>query len=356
MTAGKSWESIPLPEARPDFSNLLAVLRRERPTRPTLFEFFLNDVLHRKLAGVAAPYGLSPFDEGTLRIKAFAAAGYDYATITSFLVKTLAFPTGDRAHGASISMNEGGVIVDRATFDAYRWQDPDVGDYSLLDSLSTRLPQGMKLIVSGPGGILENAMSLVGYETFCCMIYDNEPLAFDICEAIGSRLLSYYKRCLEYDSVGAIVGNDDWGFKSQTMLSPDDMRRFIFPWHRQIVEAAHAAGKPAILHSCGRLAPVMEDVIGTLQYDGKHSYEDAIQPVESVYDEFHSRIAILGGLDVDFVCRASPEEVYKRSAGMFDRSARDGAYALGTGNSVPEYVPHANYFAMIRAALDCRNK
>jgi len=36
---------------------------------------------------------------------------------------------------------------------------------------------------------------------------------------------------------------------------------------------------------------------------------------------------------------------------MLDRSARAGGYALGTGNSVPEYVPDANYFAMISAAI-----
>jgi hypothetical protein len=29
-------------------------------------------------------------------------------------------------------------------------------------------------------------------------------------------------------------------------------------------------------------------------------------------------------------------------------------YALGTGNSVPEYIPDEKYFAMTRAALDER--
>jgi len=28
------------------------------------------------------------------------------------------------------------------------------------------------------------------------------------------------------------------------------------------------------------------------------------------------------------------------------------AYALGTGNSVPDYVPDENYFAMISSALE----
>jgi len=113
----------------------------------------------------------------------------------------------------------------------------------------------------------------------------------------------------------------------------------------------HAAGKPIILHSCGKLTEVYDDIIDSIGYDGKHSYEDAIEPVEDAYERLHNRIAVLGGIDVDFVCRRGPEEVYQRSRAMLDRTAGRGGYALGTGNSVPEYVPDENYFAMITAAL-----
>jgi uroporphyrinogen decarboxylase len=132
------------------------------------------------------------------------------------------------------------------------------------------------------------------------------------------------------------------------------MRRFVFPWHKRIVAAAHAAGRPAILHSCGNLSLVMDDVIDDMKFDGKHSYEDAIQPVEEAYEQYGRRIAVLGGIDVDFVCRAASEEIHRRSKAMLERSAKRGGYALGTGNSVPAYVPDEGYFAMISAALEGR--
>ena len=40
---------------KPDFTNLSKVLERKRPDRPTLFEFFLNETLYAKLAGLASP-------------------------------------------------------------------------------------------------------------------------------------------------------------------------------------------------------------------------------------------------------------------------------------------------------------
>lgn len=340
---------VPVSKAPPDFNNLLAVLRREKPKRPTLFELFLNGKLHGQLIGKPDPKWPDNLSWLLTSIYGFRYGGYDHATVG---LPNFGFYTGEVHQQATRSLNEGAVIADRKTFDAYRWPDAGALDYAVLDRLLEQMPKGLKLIIVGPCGVLENVIRLVGYEALCYMILDDEQLAFDIFEKVGACLLTYYRRCVEHPAVGAIFGNDDWGFKSQTMLSPADMRRFVFPWHKRIVAAAHGAGKPAILHSCGCLTAVMDDIIDDLKYDGKHSYEDAIQPVESAYDQYHDRIAILGGMDVDFVCRATPDAIYKRAAAMLKRGER--GYALGTGNSVPEYVPQENYFAMTRAALEQR--
>jgi len=69
--------------------------------------------------------------------------------------------------------------------------------------------------------------------------------------------------------------------------------------------------------------------------------------VEDAYERWGGRIAILGGIDVDFVCRSTPEQIRERSRAMLKRAQKRGGYALGTGNSVPEYVPDENYLAMI---------
>ena len=342
-------------KAEPEFENLLRVLRREKPSRPTLFEFFLNESLHRRAApGLSVPVRGTPGaaqDDLRLRTLAFRNLGYDYSTVG---VPGFGFPHGDQERKQTISQNDGVMITDRKSFDAYAWPDPDQADYAALETLGRELPRGMKLVVFGPCGVLENATAILGYENMCFLIADDERLAADVFAEVGSRLLRYYQRALQSAHVGAIIGNDDWGFKSQPMLSPEDMRRYVFPWHKQIVAAAHQAGKPAILHSCGNLATVFDDITDDIRYDGKHSYEDTILPVEQAYEQYGRRIAILGGMDLDFVCRSTPDDVYRRSLAMLERSGDRGGYGLGTGNSVPEYVPQENYFAMIAAATDAR--
>ena len=186
------------------------------------------------------------------------------------------------------------------------------------------------------------------------MIEAVEPLVYDVFEAVGSRLVRYYERLARHAIIGACLSDDDWGFKTQTMLSVRDMRRFVFPWHKRIVEAVHAAGKPVILHSCGHFERIVDDIVDEMAFDARHSYEDTIMPVEDAYERYHDQMAILGGIDVDFICRSDPDEVYARSKRMLERARGCGGYALGTGNSVPEYVPDENYFAMLWAVLESR--
>ncbi len=332
----------------PDFNNLLAVLRRQRPERPTLFEFFLNGPLYKRLAGPDFDEPKDALGWSRLNMHAFRNAGYDYATIGA---SDFGFPQGQHDRAQTISQNQGARITDRQSFEAYPWPDPDAFDYSRLTTLAPELPAGMKFVVHGPGGVLENAIGLAGYENVAMIVYDDPALAQALFDAIGSRLVRHYQLVLKQPGVGAIISNDDWGFKTQTLLAPADMRRYVFPWHKRIVQTAHDAGVPAILHSCGELAHVMDDVIDDMRFDGKHSFEDAILPVEDAYARWGSRIAILGGIDVDFIVRSSPDAITQRSRQMLERAARTGSYALGTGNSVPEYIPQDHYFAMTRAAV-----
>jgi len=333
---------------KPDFNNFLDVLYRRVPKRPTLFEFFINSGdLQKKLY----PYEDAPYQsiQSYLNsINAFKHAGYDYYTINSpgFSFKIDKHRTSDQK---SISMNHDAPICDEETFDAYEWESPDDYDYDYLAKLESLLPEGMKLVMWGPGGVLENVTSLLGFDQLCYLIADDEPFVQKMFDAVGSRLLRYYEICAKYDSIGALISNDDWGFNTQTMLKPADMRKFVFPWHKKIVEAIHAQGKPAILHSCGNLKDVMDDIIYDMKYDAKHSYEDNITPVEEAYELWGDKIAILGGLDLNFICTATPEEVYNRSVKMLERTAARGGYALGSGNSIPEYVPEENFLAMLAA-------
>jgi uroporphyrinogen decarboxylase len=321
----------------PDFNNILKVLARKTPDRPTLFEFYINNRVSGILSGMKSESTWDCSWNYEMNIKAMERAGYDYITLHGSDFDYPHLPEG-----------QGYLIYDQKSLDAYQFMDPYKADYSRLMKCEKLLPKNMKIIAFGPGGVLENIMMLVGYENMCVIMYEEPALFKKICDEVGQRLVVYYEKCLQYDSVGGIMANDDWGFKTGTMLSPDDLRRYIFPYHKKIVDMAHRSGRPAILHSCGNLLDVMDDIIDDMKYDAKHSFEDNILKVEDAYVKYGNRIAILGGIDLDFMTRKTADEITKRCNNLITLTQFKG-YALGTGNSIPDYIPYENFTAMIRS-------
>ncbi|MCL2095578.1 MAG: uroporphyrinogen decarboxylase family protein [Oscillospiraceae bacterium] len=333
---------------KPNFENLLKVLRRETPSRPVLMELFMNGVIYNRFCDPEYQYG-NGFDGLVTTASSFANLGYDYFTAS---IAGFGFPQKARDSKQTTTLNHEPAIYDRKSFDEYQWPDAQPHNFEQLTKAAPYIPEGMKAVMIGPSGVLENTIAIMGYDNLCEKLYEDPQLVSDVTENVGRCLVKFYTLGAENDLVGAAFGNDDWGFNTQTMLSPKHMREYIFPWHKKIVEAMHSRNKPCILHSCGNPLEIMDDIAGDIKYDGRHSYEDNIIPVEDFYERFHDKIAVIGGIDVNFITTAKPEEIKERSKKMLERTSSRGGYALGTGNSVPEYIPVENYLAMLSAAYD----
>ena len=331
---------------KPDFdNNLKKVLKKEKPDRPVLFEFIISEEAEQVLSQYELKQD-SQEERIKRKIKAFYNAGYDYVP---FLPGNLSFPRKEHRAAETYSLNEGGIITDRESFEKYPWPNMNTIHYETLEIAQKHLPDGMKIMTYCPDGILENVIGLCGYENLCYMLMDDRELVRAIFNEVGKRIEKYLIDTLPYDCVGMLFCNDDWGFKNSTMISHADLKEFIYPFYTKIATAAHSADKVIGMHSCGNFQGIYEDLYEKIGFDGKHSNEDTILPVEKAYDRYSSEIAILGGIDIDFLCRASEQEIYQRCNLMLEKSQSKGSYALGSGNSIARYVPLKNYFTLLKA-------
>lgn len=74
-----------------------------------------------------------------------------------------------------------------------------------------------------------------------------------------------------------------------------------------------------------------------------------------LFEDLFLRIALLGGIDVDLLCREKPDDIVRQvvESGTRFRNNANG-YALGSGNSIPDYVPAEGYLALIEAVRKIR--
>jgi uroporphyrinogen decarboxylase len=137
------------------------------------------------------------------------------------------------------------------------------------------------------------------------------------------------------------------GYRSGPLISPEDLREFVLPGHKMVAQMSHDAGRPYLLHACGNLELIMNDLLDDVGIDAKHSFEDTFETVIEAKRTYGDRIALLGGIDVDFLCRADETAIRRRVRETLDACMPGGGYVLGTGNSVANYIPVDNYLAML---------
>lgn len=334
----------------PDFERLrIAITRDGIPDRVPFLDLLHDPAVMPAVLGREAP--ADPQGQRQYRIDFALAIGYD---VVRGLVGNFGF-TGPPSRLAQDTTqaerqrgwrdDHHGAVTNWAEFEAYPWPRIEAADFSDLEALSGMLPAGMKMVVTLPSGVLENLIRVMGYEPLCYAVVDDPDLVRAVADRVGQCELDLYHALCDFDEIGALWLNDDLGFKTQTMIRPVDLREYIFPWHARLVEHAHAHGKPVMLHACGNVSEVMEDIIAT-GIDAKHSFEDIIQPVAEFKRQYGDRLAAIGGIDMDVISRAGEAEVRVYTRKVLEDCAPGGGYVLGTGNSVPNYIPVTNLLAM----------
>ncbi len=121
----------------------------------------------------------------------------------------------------------------------------------------------------------------------------------------------------------------------------------IVPWHQRMREVARRRTRIYFLHACGNILEVLPAFIDQARIDARHSFEDAIEAVTVAKKRWGDRIALLGGIDMDILCRAWEEQIRHRVRGTLDVCMPGGGYCLERGNSVANYIPVENYLAML---------
>jgi uroporphyrinogen decarboxylase len=341
----------------PDFERLRRAIRREGAAeRVSLLELFADPEIVASVMNVryAPPADRLERERWTqIVVQFWYRLGYDAVRLGVGLElphKTIAATDTAELQRAQRNWQNDheGLIASWEDFERYPWPDADDADFTEIEHAARILPEGMKLLVS-PYGMLEPLMWIMGYQPFALALYDQPDLIAAMVERITAIYVPITERALQMDTVGGVFMGDDMGFKTATMIAPEHLRRYVFPYHKRLVEMTHAAGKIYVLHACGNLETVMDDLIDDVGIDAKHSFEDVILPVEQFKARYGDRVGVVGGIDMDFLCRASAEQVRDRVNTVLDACMPGGGYVLGTGNSVANYVPVPNFLAMVDA-------
>ena len=276
-------------EYTPDYKRLEAAAWNRDTGWIPLYEHLIGDgvigaVMGTDLTGLLTGDSRDRLEYFRIYCEFFKKMGYDTVSWEGTIGETM---PGSGALGRHVK----GVIQTREDFEAYPWDTlPDryFETYGqCFEALREAMPAGMKAVGGVGNGIFECVQDLVGYEDLCYMRVDDPELYEDLFRKVGENNLKIWQRFLrEYGDIYCVCRfGDDLGFKSNTLLPAEEIRTLVIPQYRNIVDAVHQTGKPFLLHSCGQIFGVMDDLIRDAHIDAKHSNEDQIAPLPGVGGE-----------------------------------------------------------------------
>jgi uroporphyrinogen decarboxylase len=343
-----------------DYRNIVDAAMNIAPKRIPVYEHIIDPAIMERVLGVQ----FADLLQGDNADKAeffrqycrfFQAMGYDTVSFEQCVTKVL--PGAGALYKHTEPVIKTGEDLKKYPFDAI----PDLYEqafFSDFDALREAMPPGMKAIGGIGNGLFEMAQDLAGYQELCYIMADDDDMFSALFDRVGELMMEIWRRFLpRYGNVFCVMRfGDDLGFKSQTLLSAETIRRVIIPWYQKVVALIHSANKPFLLHSCGSIFDIMPDLIDVAGIDAKHSNEDSIAPFCTWVERYGDRIGNFGGVDADVLCSAAPEQIKQYVTEVYNRCAGRGGIALGSGNSIPDYIPVEGYVAMVEAVRSLRGE
>lgn len=342
----------------PNYQHIVDAASNVQPKRLPLYEHIIVDeimetILNKPFADLKFGNRADKKAYMQHQIDFFKQMGYDTISFEGCITDVI-------QKGESLSGRKPGPIQNRRDFDNYPFAEIADKYVALYDDhfqlLAELLPPGMKAI-GGPGnGVFEIAQDFVGFTRLCLLSADDPDLYADIFERVGDVMLEIWQRFLQkhHRSYCVCRFGDDLGFKTSTLLKPDDIIRHIIPQYKKIIDLVHHYNKPFLLHSCGNIFAVMDEMIAIAGIDAKHSNEDQIAPFSVWLKKYGNRIGNFGGIDVDILCQENEKTIRDYVLDIIRRAKDYKGFAIGSGNSIPQYVPVKGYLAMIETVRSSR--
>jgi uroporphyrinogen decarboxylase len=344
-------------EFQPNFERLRKAIHHDEPDRLPLIEALVAYEIQSQFLG-------RKVEDSDLKsqVEFWIKAGYDSFPLTVGMMnpgevtressiyrvveKTL------RKEGEEVvpwKIEENGVITYLEDYDRFPWDEAAKLDFSKFYDVQPFLPRGMKILACS-GKVFTITWMLLGFQNFCLSLYMQEDLVTKVFHQVGKIQLQGAKELARIPNIGALWVVDDLSYGSGPMIDPKFFRKYVFPWYEELGALAKEQGLLFFFHSDGNIWPVMEDLI-SIGFDAIHPIDPTCMDIREVKRKVGQKLGIMGNISTDLLSRGTPEDVREITKATIRDIAPAGGYALGSGNSVPNWVRFENYQVMRETAL-----
>jgi hypothetical protein len=246
----------------------------------------------------------------------------------------------------------GGYFKEFSDYESFEKLDP-ADEIRLTGFLAGRdVQKKMKneiFAVPSTGALMECTWEGFGMERFSRLLAHGKEIK-KVFDDRGKFTVELVKILAEHEA-GMVLLWDDYGFKNGPLMSPRNYRTYVFPWLRQICQAAHKYDCKILLHSDGDLTQIFQDII--------ECGVDALNPIEAttanpeydifkLHEKYGDKITFVGNISPMMLSIGTIKEIEDYSMKLIRELAPGGGYIFSSGHSINPAVTLDRWQAMMK--------
>ena len=146
-----------------------------------------------------------------------------------------------------------------------------------------------------------------------------------------------------------IIMNGDLAGEETTLMSPDNYREYIKPYHAEIIEHVHNQGLLIVKHTDGNMWPILDDFL-EIGFDGLHPIQPQCMDIGETKEYAAGKACVVGNIDCrNLLVYGTEDEVEQAVKETIEVAAPGGGYIVSSSNSIHPGVKPENYIAMVDA-------
>jgi hypothetical protein len=187
--------------------------------------------------------------------------------------------------------------------DVVGWRDeltiPDPSTYKWEEGVKRDTPSWNRekkltsiIIVDG---LFEQLHAMTGIEDALCYLLTEEEETYHLLRAIADYRIEEIKLIARHYRPDKIQFHDDYGSNDRMFMSKETWQKMIKPHLKRVVDAVHKEGMLYEHHSCGYIAPLIEEFID-LGFDALNPLQLTNDPY-ALKRKYGKQLCFVGGFD-----------------------------------------------------------
>lgn len=236
----------------------------------------------------------------------------------------------------------------------HNWPRVDWFDFSHVAKQCEKIRRADMVVSAGHLGLGYQMHNMLrGNEKALMDVLDDEWMRVYL-ENMEAFTLSYLAALLEAGQgrIEVVRADDDVGTMDRLMISPAVWRNYYKPVWKKAFDMVHHYGARVWFHSCGHIAPLMDDLI-EIGVDCWNPFPEYVVGNDhtKLAEWRRGRLVLDGGISHLTLVHGSPEQVAAESRQVLEVFAADGGLLIGPSQVLTEDMPLENIVAMFDTIL-----